>query len=172
MELTIAESKIGSQMLRLLIALMLSLVTSLCSAHSCPRDSTLSKQFKESGRVFLIYVVETKLEEALQRQLVEKHVSDDESVKLVSAGYRVVEDFKGDKNYTPRLLDLLGIGTGYVGLTPGAYYLVFLPGVEPEEIKGFRSVDMCAVPISHYRLNVPEFQGRLDEVRALSKENK
>jgi len=120
----------------------------------------------------LIYVVETRLEEALQRQIIEKQISDKESVKLVSAGYRVVEDFKGDKNYTPRLLDLLGIGTGYVGLTPGVYYLVFLAGVAPEEIKGFRSVDMCAIPISHYILNVPEFQGRLDEVRALSKENR
>jgi len=166
------ELKSGNRTLRLLLALMLSLVSSLCSAHSCPRDMALSKQFSESKRVLLIYVVETRLEEALQRQLVEKHVSDNESVKLVSAGYRVVEDFKGDKNYTPRLLDLLGIGTGYVGLTPGAYYLVFLADVAPGEIEGFRSVDMCAVPISHYRLNVPEFQGRLNEVRALSKENK
>lgn len=168
----IMELKTGSRTLRLLIALMLSLVSSLCSAHSCPRDLTLSKQFKESARVFLIYVVETRLEEALQRQIIEKQISDKESVKLVSAGYRVVEDFKGDKNYTPRLLDLLGIGTGYVGLTPGVYYLVFLAGVAPEEIKDFRSVDMCAIPISHYILNVPEFQGRLDEVRALSKENR
>lgn len=159
-------------MLRLLFPLMLALVSSLCSAHSCPRDLTLGKQFSESKRVFLIYVVETRLEERLQRQLTEKHVdkgADEESMKLVSAGYRVVEDFKGEKNYTPRLLDLLGIGTGYVGLTPGVYYLVFLADRSSDEMQGFRSVDTCSVPISHYRLDVPELQNRLDEVRALAK---
>ncbi|KQZ45035.1 hypothetical protein [Duganella sp. Root1480D1] len=162
-------------MRRLLLTLILSLVSSLCSAHSCPRDLTLGKQFSESKRVFLAYVVETRLEEALQRTLIAKHTGDrsgEEAMKLVSAGYRVVEDFKGDKSYTPRLLDLLGIGTGYVGLTPGVYYLVFLANVSSDEVKGFRSVDACAVPVSHYRLDVPEFQSRLDEVRALSRERK
>lgn len=156
-------------MLRLLLTVVLSLASSLCSAYSCPRDLTLGKQFSESTRAFLIYVVETRLEEALQRQLVEKRDPGDESVKLISASYRVVENFKGDKNYTPRLLDLLGIGTGYVGLTPGVYYLVLLPDDGPDQIKGFHSVDMCGVLISHYRLDAPDFQARLEEVRALSK---
>jgi len=121
----------------------------------------------------LVYVLETRLEEKLLKEMTGKRSdlgSDDEAVKLVSAGYQVIEDYKGERTYTPRLLDLLGIGTGYVGLTPGIYYLVFLRDFEPSETKEMRIIDSCQVPLQHYRFNVPDFQKRLDEVRELSKE--
>lgn len=143
-------------------------------AHTCLPGLTLSKQIRDSKRVFLVYVVETRLEEKLLSDMAEKDgdkgSADKESVKLVSAGYRVVENFKGETTYRPRLLDLLGIGTGYVGLTPGMYYLVFLGDVQPYETNDMRSVDRCSVPLQHYRFNVPEFQKRLDEIRAISKD--
>jgi hypothetical protein len=128
----------------------------------------LDEQFNGSKRVFLVYVLETRLEEELQRKMSARGGSaDSESVKLVSAGYRIVEDYKGEKSYKPRLLDILGIGTGYVGLTPGIYYLVFLGDVQDYETSDMRRIDMCAVPVSHHRWDVPQFQKRLDEVRAL-----
>ncbi|MTW09377.1 hypothetical protein GM658_02085 [Pseudoduganella eburnea] len=133
----------------------------------------MSKQFKDARRVMLVYVLETRLEEKLLKEMTGKRSdvgSDDEAVKLVSAGYQVIEDYKGERTYTPRLLDLLGIGTGYVGLTPGVYYLVILGDVEPNETKEMRIVDSCQVPLQHYRFKVPDFQKRLDEVRELSKE--
>lgn len=161
-------------MKHLLLVFFLSLTSTVCAAHSCPPDFTLSKQFKESKRVMLVYVLETRLEEKLLKKMAEKHSgmsSDDEAVKFVSAGYRVIEDFKGERTYTPRLLDLLGIGTGYVGLTPGVYYLVFLGDVEANDSTDMRFVDTCQVPLQHYRLNVSDFQKLLDEVRELSKKS-
>ena len=159
-------------MLRPLTIVLLSLLSSLSFAHTCLPDQTPEKQFNEAKRVFLIYVLETRLEEQLQKKLIEEehgNHADGESVKLVSAGYRIVEDYKGDKNYKPRLLDMLGIGTGYVGLTPGVYYLVFLGDVQRYEEPDMRVVDICTVPFSHYRFNVPQFQKNLDEIRELSK---
>ena len=169
---TVKADSLYCYILRPLAIVLFSLLSSLSYAHTCLPDQTPEKQFNESKRVFLIYVLETRLEEELQKKLIEqdhgKH-ADDESVKLVSAGYRIVEDFKGDINYKPRLLDMLGIGTGYVGLTPGVYYLVFLGDVQPYETPDIRAVDTCIVPFSHYRFNVPQFQKNLDEIRALSK---
>lgn len=157
-------------MLRSLLTVLLLLASSICTAHTCLPGLTLDKQFNESTRVFLAYVVETKLEEELQRKMIEKdRGADPELVKLVSAGYRIIEDYKGEKSYKPRLLDLLGIGTGYVGLTPGVYYLVFLGNIQDYETPDIRSIDTCSVTWSHYRLDVPQFQQRLDEVRALAK---
>jgi hypothetical protein len=157
-------------MFRLLLTAMLSLLSNACLAHSCLPDMTLDKQFNGSKRVFLVYVLETRLEEELQRKMSERDGSvASESVKLVSAGYRIVEDYKGEKSYKPRLLDFLGIGTGYVGLTPGVYYLVFLGDVQDYETSDMRAVDICTVPVAHDRLDVPRFQKSLDEVRALVK---
>jgi hypothetical protein len=157
-------------MFRLLLTVMLLLLSDACLAYSCQPHMTLDEQFNGSKRVFLVYVLETRLEEELQRKMSERDGSaDSEAVKLVSAGYRIVEDYKGEKSYKPRLLDILGIGTGYVGLTPGVYYLVFLGDVRDYETSDMRAVDMCTVPVAHHRLDVPQFQKSLDEVRALVK---
>ena len=120
--------------------------------------------------MFLVYVTETRLEESLQQELLAAHGHEDsESIKLISAGYRVVENFKGPIDYQPRLLDMLGIGTGYVGLTPGAYYLVFLIENETGEDPQMRAVNACSVPTSHYRLQTEGFTKSLEEVRALAR---
>ena len=140
-------------------------------AFQCPPEYSIDKAFVEADRAFLAYVTDTKLEEELKKDLSKNYPEmdkDSEAVKLVSAGYRIVEEFKGAADYQPRLIDLLGIGTGYVGLTPGVYYLVLLPkGENNNEYKGMRVVNICSVPISHYRLKVPQFQEKLDEVRKL-----
>jgi hypothetical protein len=145
-------------------------------AHTCPRDLTLDKQFRDAKRVFLAYVIETRLEEKLLTDMVaskEGHaMKDNEDVKLVSAGYRVVENYKGDAAYTPRLMDVLGIGTGYVGLTPGLYFLVFLGDAQPHESAEMRFVDTCSVPLRHHRFAVPQFQLQLDQIRAWSKKKR
>lgn len=155
-------------MFRFLLPIMSLLLSSACFAHTCLPGMTLEKQFNESKRAFLVYVLETRLEEELQRKMIETDGgADHDAVKLVSAGYRIVEDYKGEKSYKPRLLDILGIGTGYVGLTPGLYYLVFLGDVKDYETPDLRVVDICSVPVAHHRWDVPQFQEKLDEVRAL-----
>jgi hypothetical protein len=155
-------------MFRFLLPIMSLLLSSVCFAHTCQPLMTLDKQLNDSKRAFLVYVLETRLEEELQGKMIEKDGgADPESVKLVSAGYRIVEDYKGEKSYRPRLLDILGIGTGYVGLTPGVYYLVFLGDLQTYETPDMRVVDICTVPVAHHRWDVPQFQKKLDEVRAL-----
>jgi hypothetical protein len=157
-------------MSRFLLTALLLLISSVCSGHQCQPGLTLYKQFSEAKRVFLAYVLETKLEEALQKKIMDKEGSaDPESAKLVSAGYRIIEDYKDESGYKPRLLDVLGIGTGYVGLTPGVNYLVFLGDIQGNETSDMRFIDLCATPFSHYRLNDTKFQNSLDEVRTLAK---
>ncbi len=137
----------------------------------CAPEHPIESAYQDAERVFLIYVLETRLEEHPPAWIVEEDVDlGDESVKLISADYRVVEEFKGDSGYKPRLLDLLGIGTGYVGLTPGVYFAVFLPRVESGEDPDLRYVNICTVPLSHYRLQVEDFQNELDVIRRLAKE--
>ena len=151
---------------------ILAFMVAACPANAfqCPQDHSLETAFHEAERAFLIYVLEARLEEELTQELLEQHPEDEgeEFIKLVSAGYRVVESYKGPEDYQPRLLELLGIGTGYVGLTPGIYYLVLLPTPEESEDPQLRRVDMCTVPISHYRLQVDELQDELDRVRSLA----
>lgn len=146
-------------------------------AHTCPPDVTIEKQFRKAERVFLAYVVETKLEEDLLREIEIKDPSSrpaDEHVKLISAGYRIVEHFKGKKTDQPRLIEMMGIGTGYPGLTPGIYFLVVLPARKNDEDRfgpQFRYVDRCMVPVSHHRLANKEFQQHLTELRSLVQSN-
>jgi hypothetical protein len=158
------------KMNRSLILILLLLLTNSVFASQCAQDHSLESAFNKSERGFLIYVTETKLEEELLKSLSKKYPPMDESseyVKLISANYRVIEEFKGEINYRPRLLDMLGIGTGYVGLTPGQYYLVLLPKISKDEDPELRNVNMCTVPIGHYRLKTEDFQKELDRVRKL-----
>ena len=137
-------------------------------AFKCPANQTIEDLYDDAERVFLIYVTETKLEESLNDKyggLDLRESIEQEAVKFISVSYKVIEDFKGDQDFQPTLLDMLGIGTGYVGLTPGVYYLVMLPVQEKSEVGDYRYVSLCDVPYSHYRLNVERFQDELEILR-------
>jgi len=144
------------------------------SAYSfqCSQEDSIEYEYKKAEHVFLAYILDTRLEVDLLEQTLKKSPrlkNSDESIKLVSAGYQIVEEFKGKNINHPRLLDVLGIGTGYVGLTPGMYYVVFLPKPSPELPKGIQVVNICNVPLSHYRLHEAGFQNSLNQVRALKR---
>lgn len=159
-------------MLRVFILISLLFNVSIAWSFQCSRDQSLSSLYEDSERIFLIYITETKLEESLVKRINESLPKDNietEDIKLLSSGYRVIENFKGDIEYIPRLIDLLGIGTGYVGLVPGSYYLVMLPEREEDLFDGMRMVNICTVPFSHYRLEVKEFQDSLNIMRNLMK---
>lgn len=116
----------------------------------------------------MVYVTETKLDEGLLNEGANGSlVADDtsESVKAIVAEYRIVEEFKGEPNYKPQLVDLLGIGTGFVGLFPGKYYFVMLSPKDESKFSDFALVNICNTPINHYRLNVAAFQKQLDVMR-------
>jgi len=156
--------------MRQFIFTLLLFVTSSAWSFQCPQDYSVEKAFNDAERGFLIYVTETKLEEVLLSEMIKKYEHMDassEDIKLVSAGYRIVEEFKGTKSYQPRLIDMLGIGTGYVGLAPGQYYLILLPKRSTDDFKGMRRVDSCTAPLGHYRLDVQQFQDELNKIRTL-----
>lgn len=142
-------------------------------AFQCPRDHTIETAYGNAERAFLVYVTETRLEDELLDRFSAKHPEDkiDEDVKFVSAGYRIIENYKGAADYQPRLVDMLGIGTGYVGITPGVYYLVFLPPPGPDEDPQMRLINVCTLPLSHYRLNEEQFQQELQRVRNMTEIN-
>lgn len=159
--------------MRILYTLVFLLAfTNSAWAFSCPAK-TLEQKYQEAERVFLIYVTETKLDETLFREMVKGYPAENdksESVKAIFADYEVVEDFKGDKNYKPILVDLLGIGTGYVGLTPGKYYAILLPPPSKDQPNNLASVNICNTAFEHYRLKVDRFQKELDQIRTIANE--
>ncbi|MGH1376972.1 MAG: hypothetical protein ACRBCK_11570 [Alphaproteobacteria bacterium] len=134
------------------------------------QNKTIEQTYKESERAFLIYITETKLNEKLWKKLNKGYpvaLDRDESIKAIFTGYRITEEFKGDTSYKPTLIDLLGIGTGYTGVTPGQYYFVMLPPLGENEQSNIRRIDTCRAPVSHYRLDVDHFQKELDVFRSL-----
>lgn len=145
------------------------LLTGPSWAFECP-DIPLEEKFNKAERVFLVYVTETKLEEDLLKKMNHGFAVDgdnSESIKLLSASYRVIEEFKGLITDQPKLLDLMGPDTGYAGVYPGVYYLLMIPPVQEGEDKNIRIINKCMLYANHYRLNLEPFQERLDEIREL-----
>lgn len=138
-------------------------------AFKCP-NSDIAQTYKDSDRAFLIYITQTRLDQNLWSELNagnSMELQSEESVKAIFADCRIIEDFKGDVSYKPTLVDLLGIGTGYIGLTPGKYYFVMLPPLSKDETSNIRYLSMCDVGTSYYRLSVDRFQKELDQFRSL-----
>lgn len=167
---------------RLLSVLILVLVSMAGPAHAyqCGREHSFNEAFEKSDRAFLIYVTELRLEEDIDAvydalafpegkrpSLQDNDAASNEYAKFISAGYRVVEEFKGDNTYKPRLLGFLGLSTGWPGFVPGGYFLVILNGKLGEMNPKMVWVDFCMVPAKHGSLNDPEFQGELDRFRKL-----
>ena len=149
-------------------------------AFQCPQKSD-KERYEESERAFLIYVTGTKLDEKLFKELSQAYAAekgyaaendDSESVKAIFADYEIIEEYKGDPAFKPKLVDFLGIGMGYVGLTPGKYYVVMLPPAEEASMRDIRAVNICNTLYEHYRLKVDGFQKQLDSIRALKEKAK
>lgn len=143
--------------------------TNTAWAFQCPERSQ-EQLYDEAERAFLVYITETKLNEELYKQLSKGYPAgedDFEAVKAIFATYDIIEEFKGDPTYKPALVDFLGISTGYVGLTPGVYFLVFLESAEEGQPRNVKWVNFCNVPAMHHRFNVERFQNKLDEFRAI-----
>ena len=147
------------------------LVISLPSlGFTCPKLEP-SDIFSQANEVVLVYVTGTKLEEEMAKSLIETEPAElgTEHAKIISASYRLVETFKGPENSQPKLIDILGIGTGYVGLQAGLYYLLALDEPEEGAPSNKRWVNICSVLAAHHRLGDPKFQQELAEFRGPSK---
>ena len=153
------------------LCLALLLLATPAFGFQCPPGHSLETVFAEAEQVFLIYVLETRLEEGLVTEYLPEGPEGQggEDIKLVAADFRLIEHFKGPEDLPDRLLDVLGIGTGYVGLTPGVYYLVLLPPKDEEENPNLRWVSHCTVLASHHKLFAEPFQAQLEIVRSLAK---
>lgn len=139
--------------------------TSIALAFSCLEENSIEARFGRAKRVMLLQITDTRREDELARQL-QPNASLDEFLNLKSSGYRVLENFKGNPAEQPRLLDVLGIGTGFVNFTPGYYNLVFM-GPKPETLSvDYRLVSLCDV-VHHRHLDDSHLQKAISTVRKL-----
>ena len=146
--------------------LALLLLAGNAAAFQC-EDMTLQQQYERADHVFVILVTDTRLEDGDLLGIPEE---DAEAVRLVSAGFEVIERFKGSVEPTTRLLDLLGIGTGYVGLTPGLRFLVLAE--DDEEVpQGYLYVNLCTALLGYMREEEQGVRETLSEVRSLAENN-
>ncbi|MGB0632255.1 MAG: hypothetical protein ACPGRZ_16310 [Alphaproteobacteria bacterium] len=142
-------------------------------AFQCHPGETGEGAHDDAERIFLILVLETRLDEEFQKLIESERPQSKDAMKPITVRYRVIEDFKGDTNFKPEFLDLLGIGTGYVGFSPGVYYLVSVPKLDPSKeqdkrtdiLKGRRIINFCNVIAKNYRLNVAKFRKEINFIR-------
>ncbi len=162
--------------MRVIIASMIFMFLSVDSACAFKCWQMPGVQgYEKAERVFLAYVTQTRLDEKLWADLNKGYPAEDddtESVKAIFADYKIIEEFKGDAEYKPFLIDLLGIGTGYLGVTPGKYYFIMLGPLREGKPSDIRAVNICNTPLQHYRLNAEPFQKELNVYRAVRDSNK
>jgi len=139
-------------------------------AFQCPRDNSFSVNFAKSERVFLIYVTEVSLDKKTTERNDKEYPESAGYVKILKVDYDVIESFKGDLKFKPKIMDLLGIGTGYVGFTPGNYYMVTLSEQEDWGKRNYRHVSMCDVHFQHYRNDIDEYKEIIEKARVLARD--
>ncbi len=137
-------------------------------AFKCVETSN-EQLYAKAERVFLIYVTQTELNEALYQELTKGTPREDgksESIKVISVQYQIIEEFKGNTAHKPKLFTFLAIGMGYINFTPGVYYLIMIPTNE-DVVTDARKVSICDVPFTHNHLQSEPFQEQIDTIRAL-----
>ncbi|MEM8795194.1 MAG: hypothetical protein AAGE61_06475 [Pseudomonadota bacterium] len=148
---------------------ILAIKPASAQAYSCP-NKPVELRYEEAYRIFLIHVTRVTLDDSLHDLFFSDRADDDEfreSIKPVLADYEILEDFKGDVSFKPKLIDFFGIGTGFAGLYPGQYYLVMLENHGDDRFPGYHVANICNTPFRHHRLNVDSFQEQLNAMRAL-----
>ena len=100
-----------------LISILIFFLPRISWAMTCAPDIGLENRFKEADSVLLIEVTSTKLK---------RMEYDGEEIKYSLATYQLVESFKGSTKQKGKVIEILGYGTGMIGLIPGIYYFVFL----------------------------------------------
>lgn len=125
------------------------------TAYSCPPDETEDVLVARATHILLVKVTRTELVEI---------VEEGEAVELPRSEYRLVEAVKGTASETGHVFDMpVGYGTGFVGLLPGAYYLLVLD--QGHSYEGVPFVDPCVLPIATFNLEGTEPQEALRRIR-------
>ena len=159
--------------MRLAIVIALSiLIPRMGNAYSCPMLD-LAEQFEKADRVFLIKVLDTRLEEFPPMEVEEGELDD---VRPLSVGYEVLEELKGDPTYRPRILQLLNFTGIYANLLPGINYVIAVEfpsseqraEFETEWNKEFMFVSSCEVMLGYFAENEEDVAEELHEIRELS----
>jgi hypothetical protein len=147
-------------------------------AFSCLQDeSELESLYRKADSVVYVRLLRTELAEVPTDDAYFRNgyvlrsepegVSDaDVTFSHVRGEYETIETFKGPNSDTGAVVDMpLGIGTGYVGLIPGVYYVFFFFNDETF-FDGTPMTNMCwAKPtVFPERDDVQEY---LEEIRAL-----
>lgn len=128
----------------------------LAQAMSCGPEETLQQRFEKADSVLAIQIVSTELKNM--------KFHDDE-IGISIATYQLVESFKGSEEAQGKVIELIGYGTGMVGLIPGIYYFVILGGNNGSF--DFPLVHMCNTLGSTMNIEGTESLKKLEELRAL-----
>jgi len=146
--------------MRVFTASTIALLSASAFGFQCPSANEPGDIYDRSTVVALIEVTSVSLNRDWTAELDAENPDSAGSVRALEVEFDVTETLKGTATSAPAI-ELLGIGTGYVGFTPGVYYLVALDGPS----RGRYYISFCDVIASHYRLDVAEFQRVLGDLR-------
>lgn len=141
-----------------IIIFSFSIIFSL-NAHSfqCARDHSDDSVFKESLAVYLVRINSVEFY---------KDIEGGEFAKLLLTKYEVHETLKGIPQKEGVVTDLAGIGTGFVGFIPGAYYIIAI-GEQPLGTD-VNHITFCGILGSAFHLDDEELKEKTIKLRALS----
>lgn len=117
------------------LLLITSLVfSSQAYSFQCPRDHSPESAYQKSN---VAYVAKINAVEFF------KDIKDRKHAKYLLVKFDVVEVLKGKKEKSGEVLDVAGIGTGFVNFIPGGYYII--THEEENLVEGKQYVNMCDV---------------------------
>ncbi|WP_154223411.1 hypothetical protein [Marinicella rhabdoformis] len=143
-------------MKKIIATITFSLISSLSFGFQCGPEKSEKEKFKEAKSVLLFQVVATELKTT---------EFDGQEVGYSQATYRLIESFKGSEEKEGKVVEVLGYGTGLVGLIPGIYYLAFLG--ESNEYAKYPWLTICDVELSTFNIEGTEVEKKLEKIRAL-----
>ena len=117
-----------------LLLITLLAFSSQVYSFQCPRDHSPESAYQKAN---VAYVAKINSVEFF------KNVKDGKHAKYLLVKFDVVEKLKGKIQKSGEVLDVAGIGTGFVNFIPGGYYII--SHEEEKLIEGKQYVNMCDV---------------------------
>lgn len=116
-----------------LLFITLLVFSSQAYSFQCPRDHSPESAYKKAS---VAYVAKIRSVEYF------RNVKDGKHAKYLLVKFDVVETLKG-KQGSGEVLDVAGIGTGFVNFVPGGYYII--TNEEEKLVEGKQYVNMCNI---------------------------
>ncbi|GAB2524101.1 hypothetical protein [Microbulbifer agarilyticus] len=143
-------------MKNIIATITFSLISSFSFGFQCGPEKSEEEKFRDAESVLLFQVTATELKTTQ---------FDGQELKYSQATYRVIESFKGSQEKEGKVVEVLGYGTGLVGLIPGIYYLAYVG--ENNEYARYPWLTICDVEMSTFNIEGEEFDKKFKKLRSL-----